>query len=145
MACGIRKSLTVVVSLVAAQPAWAQTTNPNPPPTPPPSVTFPQTSTLAAAQCAQQYTHKINSQHTIAVGGDSVGAAAQVVGLTAQQVAADAAAAEFAAMAPLLAVDVPVVGSASGAAVPAGALAVSSGVDAVALATAIVGAGSNVT
>ena len=135
----------LVLSAALAQPARAQSTNPNPPPTAPSSVTFGQTSTLGAAQCAQQYTSAINTANDVGLAANAVGAAAQVVALTAQEVAATAKAAEFAAMAPLLAVDIPLVGSATGAAVPAGALAVTTGVEAIALGAGIVGAASTVT
>jgi hypothetical protein len=137
------KSLIVVLSLLTVEPAWAQTTNPNPPPTAPPSVTFPQVPT-PPAQCAQQLTNAISTANTVGLTANGVGATAQVVGLTAQQLAADARAGEFAVMAPLLAVDIPAIGSASGAAVPAAALGVTTGIEALALIAAITGAGSTV-
>src|SRR6202795_2982643 len=56
-------ALMAVLSLALAQPAWAQTTNPNPPPTPPPSVvtSVPALSTVGAGGCKQQYTGAINN------------------------------------------------------------------------------------
>jgi hypothetical protein len=96
--CWTRSALIALLSLAVAQPAWAQTTNPNPPPIPPPSVTFPQTSTLDAAQCAQQLTNAINTANNAGLGANATATAAQVVGLTAQELASATSAAAFGAM-----------------------------------------------
>src|SRR4051794_5057954 len=77
-------ALIAVLSLAAAQPAWAQTTNPNPPPTPSPAVTFGQVPALPA-QCAQQLTNAINTANSVGLGFNATGAAAMVVGLSAQE------------------------------------------------------------
>src|SRR5215471_14490479 len=107
MACGTRKSLIVVVSLVAVQPAWAQTTNPNPPPTPPPSVvtSVPALSTVGAGGCKQQYTTAINdaSQNALisqdaAVASAGIAAAAAVTNATAQSIAGGTSTAAFGAL-----------------------------------------------
>jgi hypothetical protein len=68
-----RTALIAVMSLAAAQPTWAQTTNPNPPPIPSPSVPFKQTSTLGAAQSAQQHTAAINN-NTAGLAANATGA-----------------------------------------------------------------------
>jgi hypothetical protein len=86
-----------VLSLAVAQPAWAQTTNPNPPP-PPVSVPFKQTSTLGAAQSAQQYTAAIiNNNNKAGLSANATGATAQVVALTDQHTESDTAVAAFTA------------------------------------------------
>src|SRR5215207_6164905 len=88
-----RTALITVLSVAAAQPAWAQNTTPNPPPTPPPSVvtSSPALSTVGAGGCVKQYTAAINhlaDQANIAqdaaVTSLGIGAAAAVANATAQ-------------------------------------------------------------
>ena len=90
-------ALIAVLSLAAAQPTWAQTTNPNPPQTPPPSVAVDQTSTLGAAQSAQ-HGSAISTYNTAGLATNATAATAQVFALNEQQTESDVAAAAFTAM-----------------------------------------------
>jgi hypothetical protein len=100
------RAALVVLSLAAAQPAWAQT-NPNPPPTPPPSVvtSIPALSTVGAGGCKQQYTGAINgaSQNALiamdsAVASAGVGAAAALTNAIAQNIASGTSTGAFTAL-----------------------------------------------
>jgi hypothetical protein len=139
-----RTALIAVLSLAAAQPAWAQTTNPNPPPTPSPAVMFGQVPALPA-QCGQQLTDAINTANNVGLAANAVGATAQVVVLGTQEAAAIANALEFGFTAGFLAADIPLVGTATPAAVPVGVLAGTSTAQSFAFAAGILGAGSTVT
>ena len=99
--------LVALLSLAAAQPAWAQTTNPNPPPIPPSSVvtSVPALSTVGAGGCKQQYTTAINgaSQNALisqdaAVTSAGIAAAAAVTNATAQSIAGGTSTGAFTAL-----------------------------------------------
>jgi hypothetical protein len=146
-----------VLPFIAVTPALAagsNTTNPAAvPATPAPVVTSqPQLSTVGAGGCAWQYTKAINSlgqqaiiANDVGLAANAVGAAAEVTGLIAQEAASIADAAAFTALAAALAADIPVVGTATPGAIPAGVLAGSSVAKSIAYGAEIVGAGSTVT
>ena len=102
------KALVAALSLAAAQPARAQTTNPNVPPTPPPSVvtSVPALSAVGAGGCKQQYTGAINNfaeqantAGDVAAASAVTAAAANAANVTAQTIAGGTSSGAFTALA----------------------------------------------